>query len=200
MELRTDKGMSKQALIGEEKNAVQVLNPRPGPARTTRRKRALQPSSVSVENHLAGYFASGVAIITTLDLGRPIGFTVNSLSTVSFMPPTISFCITDLEANWPLIESMDAFCVNLLAEGQKDICDVFARQGGTRFQTSEHQQTRSGLPLLNGILTWIECRTANIFRAGDHAIVLGQALDMATVGPGKPLVFYQGRLGTFKTT
>ncbi len=173
---------------------MQVLDYPPNPAQATQVMQALHD-----EYHLAGYFATGIAVITTLDLGRPIGFTINSLNTVSFTPPTISFCVTNLAANRALIESMETFCVNLLSEEQKDICDVFARRGGTRFQTSEHQQTRSGLPILAGILSWIECKTITIFPAGEYGIVLGQALDMATIGQGKPLVFYQGRFGTFKT-
>ncbi|GCE17462.1 flavin reductase family protein [Dictyobacter kobayashii] len=150
-------------------------------------------------HHIMGYFATGVAVITTTHHGKPIGFTAHSFSAISHDPALISFCAGDSATIWPLIEAASTFCVNILSETQQNISNVFSRPGGVRFQTSEYSRANSGAPILPGGLAWIECSAVALYPAGDQLIVLGRVHNMETLKDGKPLVAYRGTFGTFET-
>ncbi|GHO89099.1 flavin reductase family protein [Dictyobacter formicarum] len=148
--------------------------------------------------HIMGYFATGVAVITTLHHSQPIGFTAHTFSAISRDPALISCCAGDGATIWPLIEAASTFCVNILSEKQQNISHIFSRAGGVRFQTTEYSRATSGTPILPGGLAWIECSVAALYPAGDQLIVLGRVHQMETLQEGKPLVAYRGQFGTFE--
>jgi flavin reductase (DIM6/NTAB) family NADH-FMN oxidoreductase RutF len=48
-----------------------------------------------------------------------------------------------------------------------------------------------GNPLLDDVLTWLECEVVQRYPAGDHTIIVGQVHD-AGVRDGRPLLYYRG--------
>lgn len=152
----------------------------------------------SYYRRILGHFATGVTVITSIDHGQPIGFTVTSFSSVSLEPALISFCAGNSLTTWPRIEEAGIFCVNILSDKQKEVYGVFSREGGAHFQATEYHQSASGVPILANVLVWIECSVVAIYSAGDHVIVLGRVHDMEAVKEGKPLILYKGTLGTFE--
>ncbi|GCF08265.1 flavin reductase family protein [Dictyobacter arantiisoli] len=156
------------------------------------------PIDTTRYHNIMGHFATGVAVITTSHRGKPIGFTAHSFCSISAEPALISFCAKDTATIWPLIEAAGTFCVNILSEKQKNMSEVFSRQGGVRFQTTEYSQATSGAPILPGGLAWIECNTVAFYPAGDQLIVLGRVHSMEMQSTGKPLVAYRGTYGTFE--
>ena len=64
-----------------------------------------------------GQFATGVAVISCLDSsGRPVGITVNSLTSVSLDPPTLLWCLGDGTVNREDLAASSIFAVNILGE------------------------------------------------------------------------------------
>lgn len=157
-----------------------------------------QEVDASHYQNIMGYFATGVAVVTTNHHGQPIGFTTHSFCSVSAEPALISFCAGDTATIWPLIESASTFCVNILSEKQKRISTIFSRKGGVRFQTTEYSQASSGVPILPGCLAWIECSSVALYPAGNQLIVLGRVHHMGRQADGKPLVTYKGTFGSFE--
>lgn len=82
-----------------------------------------------------GQFATGVAVVTTLDGdGARIGLTVNSFTSVSLDPPLVLWCLGRESPNVAIFESATHFAVNVLAADQKAISQRFADSTLDRFR------------------------------------------------------------------
>lgn len=146
----------------------------------------------------AGRFATGVMVVTTKDKDDGYyGLTMNAVSCVCLDPPTFLICI-DKTANSlaPLMESR-VFALNILAQGQTDISNTFATKGNNKFANVKTHPGALGAPLIEGALASAEFRVTEIFAAGDHFIVLGEA-HSSEVAEVEPLLYYQGKYGGFR--
>ena len=136
-----------------------------------------------------GQFATGVAVVTTLDAeGRPLGLTVNAFSSVSLDPPLVLVCIDNRSETHGGFEAAQVFGVSVLAEGQQDWSQRFAFGDREKFQ-APLLTGETGVPLVPGALAHIECRVISKLPGGDHTIYLGEAIRL-DVSPGRPLLYH----------
>jgi flavin reductase (DIM6/NTAB) family NADH-FMN oxidoreductase RutF len=142
-----------------------------------------------------GHFATGVTVITaTLD-GEPIGMAANSFTSVSLDPPLVLFCAAYSSSTWPKIEAAGAFCVNILADDQEDVCRLMATKDVDRFAQVGWRKGPTGSPILDGVLAHIDCTTDAIHDAGDHAVVVGRVVELEVHHENGPLTFFRGGYG-----
>jgi len=136
--------------------------------------------------------AAGVAVITAP--GRlPAGFTATSLSSVSAEPPLLSFGIGTAGSAWPNVAESPFVGVHLLGEHQRELAATFARSGAERFGPGTAWRTGPhGVPLLEGVSAWLVARVVARIPAGDHRIVVAQAVAADPTGPGRPLLYHSG--------
>ncbi|WP_319458239.1 MULTISPECIES: flavin reductase family protein [unclassified Mycobacterium] len=150
-----------------------------------------------------GHFATGVAIVTGSDRGEPVGMTVQSLVSVSLNPPLLLFCPSSASASWPRIASGEVFAINILRSSQRDVCASFAKSGGDKFGGVRWRSGAGGAPLLDDALAYAECVLHAVHDAGDHRVVLGRVLNIAsheTAHAATPLVFYRGAFASLVPT
>lgn len=120
-------------------------------------------------------YMTGVTVITTVTPdGTPIGFTANSFTSVSLDPPLLLVCPAKSLSCFEIFEKQDKFSVNILAEGQQNISNLFARPSDDRFAEIEWETAESGLPLIAGTAAQFECTKHQWIEAGDHAILVGK--------------------------
>jgi flavin reductase (DIM6/NTAB) family NADH-FMN oxidoreductase RutF len=139
-------------------------------------------------------FPTGVAVIT-LDLeGEQLGLTVGSLVSLSLEPPLVGVSISKEAAMHELLRRAGAFSVSLLAAGQEDVAQHFAR-GVPPFAHWHGIAVREseGAPLIDGALGWIECRVRDEHDAGDHTFFVGKVLSVELGEARPPLVYIDGR-------
>ncbi len=147
-----------------------------------------------------GHFASGIAIITGIENGEPVGLTCQSFFSVSLEPPLVAFAPSKSSTSWPRIQTAKAFCANILSEVQEDLCRVFAQTGADKFKGVGWRPGPTGSPVLADSVAWIDCRVEVEHDAGDHLIVVGRVVEMEHAPAGaKPLLFYRGGYGTFES-
>ncbi|MYW19290.1 flavin reductase, partial [Streptomyces sp. SID2955] len=121
--------------------------------------------------------AAGVAVITARGASGPVGFTATSLTSVSAEPPMVSFGIGTGASSWPAIAEADHVGVHVLGEHQSDLAATFARSGADRFGASTAwREGPEGVPVLDDVLAWLVCRIVGRVPAGDHRIVLAEAV------------------------
>ncbi|MFJ8309939.1 MULTISPECIES: flavin reductase family protein [unclassified Streptomyces] len=143
--------------------------------------------------------AAGVAVITAQRGGRPVGFTATSLNSVAAEPPLISFGIGTGSSSWPVIAEADHIGVHILGEHQQELAATFARSGADRFGAPTRWRTGpEGVPVLDGVLAWLVCEVVARVPAGDHRIVLAQAVVGDPAGGGRPLLYHQGRFNALR--
>jgi 3-hydroxy-9,10-secoandrosta-1,3,5(10)-triene-9,17-dione monooxygenase reductase component len=142
-------------------------------------------------------FATGVTVVTADEDGEPVGFTCQSFVSLSLEPPLVALAPAKTSTSWPRIARAGSFCVNVLAEHQRDLCERFARPGGDKFVgVAWRPAPVGGAPVLEGSIAWVACELELVHDAGDHELVIGRVRDLGT-GHGAPLVFYDRHFGTF---
>ena len=146
-----------------------------------------------------GQYTTGVAIITTRTPDGPhIGLTVNSFTSVSLDPPLVLFCLANRSSLLAAFEQAAHFAINVLAKGQQELSNRFARPSSNSWEGVKHQIGESGCALLTGVLGTLECARRAAYPGGDHLILVGEVVRFAVTAPaGDPLVFYQGSYGAF---
>lgn len=142
-----------------------------------------------------GNFASGITVITSLSAdGEPLGLTCQSFFSVSLDPPLVAFCVACTSKTYPLIQRTGRFAVNVLAHDQRAISDAFARTATDKWSGVSWGMTPGRCPVVDGVLSWLECTIENQFDAGDHLIVVGR-VTARNNGPKpehRPLLYFRG--------
>ncbi|WP_371785631.1 flavin reductase family protein [Streptosporangium subroseum] len=137
--------------------------------------------------------AAGVAVVTA---PGPVGFTATSLTSMSLDPPLLSFGISVGSSSWPAIRDADGFVVHILAGGQRDVAELFARKGADRFGDRERWESLpTGEPLLYGTAAWMLCRIQERFIAGDHRLIVGRVVEGHVDSAHPPLLYHDGDFG-----
>lgn len=146
-----------------------------------------------------GHFATGVAIVTAVDDGEPVGFSCQSFSSLSLDPPLVGFAPSRKSSSWPRIRRAGAFCANVLAADQEQLCVTFATPGIDKFAGIEWRVSPTGCPILPDVLAWVDATFESETEAGDHSFVIGRVVDLAVERDTEPLLFYRGGYGRFAT-
>ena len=143
-----------------------------------------------------GHMPTGVTVITAHSPDGPVGMSANSLTSVSLDPPLLLVCPAKSSETWPTIREGGRFCVNVMAAHHEPTVRRFAVRGVDRFEGSSHHDRSSG-PALDDAIAWIDCELLHEHDAGDHMIAVCAVFNLEHAPEGEPLVFFQGRYGTF---
>jgi flavin reductase (DIM6/NTAB) family NADH-FMN oxidoreductase RutF len=142
-----------------------------------------------------GHFASGVTVLTAVTTTGPIGFTCQSFSSLSLEPPLVVFAPGRSSTTWPRLRDLGRFCINVLAEGQDDVSQNFARSGGDKFAGVRWTTSAHGSPVLDGVVAWIDAALWAEYDGGDHTLVAARVLDLGADDDRRPLLFHRGSYG-----
>jgi len=144
----------------------------------------VNPAFGDVFRRGCSYLPTGVAIVAALDATRtPFGLTVSSVLPVSFDPPLISICVAAASSRLSQLEQAGYYSINLLRENQAD--QALQVPGAAAWD-----MTDPGAPVLDGALAHFHCALSQVVDAGDHKLVLGEAVRLAIHG-GEPLVYWR---------
>ncbi|MEE4360185.1 MAG: flavin reductase family protein [Pseudomonadales bacterium] len=145
-----------------------------------------------------GRFCTGVVVVTGIWRDTPVGFSAQSFLSLSLEPPLVAICPARTSSTWPRLREAGSFCINVLADRQRSLCETFARSGQDRFSGVAWRPATSGAPVLDGVLAWIDCDLELEHDGGDHTIAVGRVRDLeARDAEGLPLLFFRGRYGSF---
>src|SRR3954464_11094531 len=123
-------------------------------------------------------YPSGVSVVTANADGNRIGVTVGSLVSLSLEPPLVGISIgRDLAAH-ELLREAGAFAVSLLRGDQEHVAAHFARGVPpiALWSLVETRPGRTGGPLVEGALGWLECRIDAEHPVGDHTFFVGEVV------------------------
>lgn len=135
-------------------------------------------------------FATGIVVATAIGPdGQPHGMTVNSFTSVSLSPPLVLICVDKGTPLRGLFEHCGHYGLSMLAQHQRELSQRFAARGQNRFQGVPWTPGVTGVPLLPDALAHFECAIRNVVDAGDHVILLGEALQVSSPG-GDPLLYF----------
>ncbi|MDE1917003.1 MAG: flavin reductase family protein [Sphingomonadales bacterium] len=146
--------------------------------------------------------ASGVSLVTTGEVAhddRPatrFGIAMTAFMSLSFDPPSLVIAVNrGASIHKPLLR-IGAFCVNVLAQHQEQLCQDFAMQpSDKRFDVGDWASDEGGLPYLPDAQTNIVCAVAAHHGFGSHDLIVGLVERVTNHTDIVPLVFADGRYG-----
>jgi flavin reductase (DIM6/NTAB) family NADH-FMN oxidoreductase RutF len=142
-------------------------------------------------------FATGVTLVTAADADGPLGLVVNAFTSVSLKPPLIAICPSRRSFTWSRMRRSGRFGVNVLGAMHADYVRRVAPPEADRFAGMDYRLTESGVPRIRTAIAFLDCQPVSEQLAGDHSIVVARVHDL-TANPGQdPLIFSDGRLGSF---
>lgn len=146
---------------------------------------------------VAGQFATGVAVVTSIADDVPVGMTVNSFTTVSLEPTMLLVCLRRGSRLLSSIERSEVFAATILAAEQQGQAQWFASRarptGAAGFAGIPVRHAPvTGCLLLSEGLAYFDCRVRELYPGGDHAVVLGEVAACGELWPRRPLLFVGG--------
>jgi flavin reductase (DIM6/NTAB) family NADH-FMN oxidoreductase RutF len=151
------------------------------------------PEEIAPEDFrsVLGHFCSGVTVVTAAEGGQLAGLTCQSFFSLSLSPPLVAFSPARSSRSYPIIRKSQAFCINVLSDGQQDLCERFARTGADKWRDVAWRPAPSGSPVLDGVLAWIDCRIEAEYETGDHFLTVGRVLALKAAR-ARPLLYFKG--------
>jgi flavin reductase (DIM6/NTAB) family NADH-FMN oxidoreductase RutF len=136
---------------------------------------------------------TGVYVIGVANKERANGFTAAWLTQVSFDPLLVVLGINPENASFALLHESGGFVVNVLKREQRDLADRFGTQSGRdkdKLSGIGWRPGRTGAPILNDALAYLDCELTGRMRAGDHDLVLGRVVDGRILDQGATPLTY----------
>lgn len=142
--------------------------------------------------------SQSVVVITFQTKHGPHGLTVSSFISVSLNPALVLFSISKDAKSYKVLKDADYFCVNVLAEDQKVVSERFAGRDlkENKFSGIEYNLTEHGSPIIDGIISYLDCKKSVEYNAGDHSLIIGEVLNGEVLRQKKPLIYYDGQYTT----
>ena len=151
------------------------------------------PVSLEQFRKTLGQWASGVTIVTARQGERVHGMTVSAFCSVSLDPPLVLVCADKTSDTHGVIREVGVFAVSLLAQGQEELSNRFAREGDEdrRFEGLECRAGATGCPHIPGAAAALDCRVVQAVDAGDHVVYIGEVME-ASAFDRPPLLYFGG--------
>ncbi|MFC6081349.1 flavin reductase family protein [Sphaerisporangium aureirubrum] len=149
----------------------------------------------SVFRAVAGRFATGIAVVTTLADGVDHAMTVNSFASVSLEPLLVLVCVEKVARFHDAVLSAGVWGVSILGEDGEAASRAFATRGRTLegwLDRWSHRRGTLGLALFDTAIATLECRTTAVHDGGDHSIVVGAVVTATLPRDAPPLVYHEG--------
>ncbi|GLW30926.1 flavin reductase family protein [Actinoplanes regularis] len=144
-------------------------------------------------------FATGVTVVTTYVDGpegrRHDAMTVNSLTSISLLPPLVSISLRNTSAFLADVLDSGVFAVSILDVGAADLAGTFAAGRPVRTAALRSACTTPGA--VTGALIidspgWLECTVHRAVPLGDHTLVVGEVVASGVQRRRPPLIFLHG--------
>jgi flavin reductase (DIM6/NTAB) family NADH-FMN oxidoreductase RutF len=145
---------------------------------------------------ILGHWTTGVAIVaTTTPAGEPRGLTANAVASLSLEPQLVLACIERDADTHESIRTAGCFAISVLAQGDERTARRFAGDDtADKFRGIAYHTERTGAPVLDAALAWVDCELHDAVAGGDHTIFIGRVV-AGDAHEGEPLLYYRGGYG-----
>ena len=133
----------------------------------------------------------GLYVIGVKDGADHHAFTGSWFSQCSMKPPRVMLGVRHGTHSLELLKQGKVFSVNWLAKDDKKVLEQFFKptpSSGNRFGELSYQLKKTGTPILDKALAYLECEVVMVHEAGDHTVVIGEIVNAEERSPDAPLV------------
>lgn len=135
---------------------------------------------------------TSVVVVTSIAQSGPSALVIGSFVSISLEPLLVGVFPAKTSTSWPSIRDSGRFCINVLAEDQIQLSRTLAARGGDKFVGVPWRPSRSGCPIVDGCIVWIDCDLESEMEVGDHTLAVGRVRSMEHRRDAHALVFHRG--------
>ncbi len=132
----------------------------------------------------------GLYVVTARGKEHLAAGTITWFSQSSFRPPLVMAGIRKNSSLHRAISSAGTFVVHIVGKNQKELATSFFREPkveGDRLSGYQFVRGKTGAPILQDALAWLECRVVSTVGHGDHSIFIAEVVDAQVRGEEAPL-------------
>ena len=133
----------------------------------------------------------GLYVIGVKEGNSHHAFTGSWLSQCSMKPPRVMLGVRGGTHSLEMLKQGKVFSINWLAKDDKKILEQFFKPtpaSGNRFGELSYKTFKTGAPVLDKALSFLECELVEVREAGDHSIVIGEVVNAERRSEDAPLV------------
>jgi flavin reductase (DIM6/NTAB) family NADH-FMN oxidoreductase RutF len=123
----------------------------------------------------------GLYVLTTDDgQGTLSAATVNWVTQASFAPPLVAVGVKADSHGRHALKDGAFFALCMLGKDQKDVAYTFFKPtvvADGKLSGQAYHKGTTGVPILDGAIAAVECRVTSIVEAGDHHVVIAEAVE-----------------------
>ena len=109
------------------------------------------------------------------------GFVASWVTQCSFDPPLLMVAIRTDSSSFEMLKRGKVFSLNLLDKKEKDLARLLVKprhRVGDKLGKIAHIGEDTGAPILRRAFAYVECRVRSIYAPGDHALVVGEVVNV----------------------
>lgn len=140
--------------------------------------------------------AATVNILTAGEGPARRGLTATAVCSMSVAPPSMLACVNRFGEAHKAITRTGSFCVNILADDQREVALRFAGQtapgttpGTDRFAPYAWSRLSTGAPALDGAIVNLDCALASVTETESHSIFIGTVKAVRFGASTSPLLY-----------
>lgn len=136
---------------------------------------------------------SGVYVVGVADGARRDAFTAAWIMQASFEPLLVTLSVNPEHASYQLLRAGRGFAVSVLKRGQLDLARRFGTVSGRdvdKLAGVAWRPGRTGAPVLDDALAFLDCELTDTHAVGDHVIAVGRVVDGRVLDPDAPPLTY----------
>ena len=151
-----------------------------------------ETDGVAAFKHAFRRHAAGVVVITALSPdGKPVGFTATSLASLAAVPPLATFNMARVASAWPAIAGTDWVAIQTMGARTRHLAERMSGDHDLRFEGDHWAPGPHGLPILEGVTSWMVGRIVQRFPVANNAVIVVQIEEGALGEPDAALLYHE---------
>ena len=135
-----------------------------------------------------GKMTYGIYVLTSAYREHINGMIASWVSQISYEPPLIVVAVHPNRYSHHLIEKGGVFALHVLSNSQADFVVRFkGPDAKTKFSGLDWTTGKTGCPILEDCIAYLECELKFHYRPGNHSLFIGKVLDAGGSVAGVPL-------------
>lgn len=120
----------------------------------------------------------GIYVLTAAHGERINGMIASWVSQASYDPPLVTAAVHPNRYSHQLIEKSGAFALHAIGRDRRDFLDRFkGPDAAAKFDSIQWRPGKTGSPILDNCVAWLECRVADRLSPGNHTLFVGEVVD-----------------------
>jgi flavin reductase (DIM6/NTAB) family NADH-FMN oxidoreductase RutF len=124
-----------------------------------------------------GHMVHGTYVLTTSHHGEINGMIASWVCQVSYEPPLVMVAVHPNRFSHHLIEKSRIFALHLISRERNDLLKVFkGPDPAGKFASVSWSTGKTGAPLLEGCLGYVECEVKAFLNPGNHTLFIDEVV------------------------